>query len=48
MRWGAMPLEPLLAALDEKTKGRSLRTDKTPPKPLDGIAVTELYFEVAV
>ena len=50
MRWGAMPLDSLVAALEEKTKGRALQTDKTktPQKPLDGITVTDLYYDIAV
>jgi beta-lactamase superfamily II metal-dependent hydrolase len=50
MRWGAMPLETLVTALKEKTNGRALQTDKkmTPPQPLDGVTVTDLYYEVAV
>ncbi len=49
MRWGAMPLDSLVAALEEKTKGRALQTDKTktPQKPLDGITVTDLYYDIA-
>jgi beta-lactamase superfamily II metal-dependent hydrolase len=48
MRWGAMPLETLVTALDKKTNGRALQTDKTrtPPQPLDGVTVTDLYYEV--
>jgi hypothetical protein len=50
MRWGAMPLETLVTALNEKTNGRALQTDKTrtPQQPLDGVTVTDLYYEVAV
>ena len=50
MRWGAMPLESLVDALDKKTNGRALQTDKrkTPEKPIDGVEVTDLYYQFAL
>jgi beta-lactamase superfamily II metal-dependent hydrolase len=48
MRWGAMPLSSLVAALEERTHARTLRTDKTPGAPVPGIHVNELYFELTL
>jgi beta-lactamase superfamily II metal-dependent hydrolase len=47
MRWGAMPLDSLVTALDTQTTHRNLRTDITPPAT-DGVEVTDLYYEVTV
>ncbi|HEY1545347.1 MAG TPA: MBL fold metallo-hydrolase [Xanthobacteraceae bacterium] len=47
MRWGAMPLDALVTALDGRTSHRSLRTDVT-PAATDGVEVTDLYYEVTV
>ncbi|MGZ3330203.1 MAG: MBL fold metallo-hydrolase [Xanthobacteraceae bacterium] len=51
MRWGAMPLESLVAALGkqtDKTNGQTLRTDIAPQHTVDGITATDLYYEIAV
>jgi beta-lactamase superfamily II metal-dependent hydrolase len=48
MRWGAMPLEGLVSKLQEKTNNRTLRTDKKPSDPIDGVTVTDLYYEFAL
>jgi hypothetical protein len=48
MRWGNMPLESLVAALDGKTKGRVLRTDLPPSTASEGITVNDLYYEVRI
>ena len=47
MRWGAMPLEGLVTRLQEKTNKCTLRTDKEPLHPMDGITVNDLYYEFA-
>jgi beta-lactamase superfamily II metal-dependent hydrolase len=47
MRWGAMPLDSLVTALDTQTTHRNLRTDITPPAT-EGVEVTDLYYEVTV
>ena len=48
MSWGEMPLESLLEALDEKTGGRTLRTDIAPTSPIDGVTVAPLYYEIEI
>jgi beta-lactamase superfamily II metal-dependent hydrolase len=48
MRWGAMPLSSLVAALEARTHARTLRTDKTPGAAVAGIHVNELYFELTL
>ena len=48
MSWGEMPLEFLLEALDEKTGGRTLRTDIAPTAPIDGVTVNPLYYEIEI
>jgi beta-lactamase superfamily II metal-dependent hydrolase len=47
MRWGAMPLNSLVSALDDQTQHRTLRTDIT-PQPIDGIDIQDLYYEVTI
>ena len=47
MKWGAMPLASLIEAL-EKKPCRVLRTDIPPTKAMQGIAVTELYYEISL
>jgi hypothetical protein len=46
MRWGAMPMETLVTALDASTNGRTLRTDMPPSNAMEGITVTGLYYEI--
>jgi hypothetical protein len=48
MRWGAMPLAGLVAALDVQTSGRTCRTDKNPPGPVKGFKSNGLFFEFQV
>jgi beta-lactamase superfamily II metal-dependent hydrolase len=48
MRWGAMPLTSLVAALDEQTAGRTLRTDRDAPAGVEGLTADQLYFEFAI
>jgi hypothetical protein len=51
MRWGAMPLESLIAALSKQTErnnGQTLRTDIPPKRTINGVAATDLYYEMAV
>lgn len=48
MGWGAMPLESLVAALNAKTRGKTLRTDVKPANPITGVTVEELYYEIIV
>ncbi|QOZ23831.1 MBL fold metallo-hydrolase [Bradyrhizobium sp. CCBAU 51753] len=48
MRWGAMPLSSLVAALSDRTQARTLRTDKTPEATIAGVQVDDLYFELTV
>ena len=48
MRWGAMPKESLVTALDTITKGRTLRTDIPPSGALEGITVRELYYDIDI
>jgi beta-lactamase superfamily II metal-dependent hydrolase len=48
MRWGAMPLEGLVTRLQEKTNKRAFRTDKQPTDKVDGVTVTDLYYEFAI
>ena len=51
MRWGAMPLESLVAALSKQTErnnGQTLRTDIPPKRTINGVAATDLYYEMAV
>ena len=44
MRWNAMPLKSLVAALKTKTNGRTFRTD-VEPSDIDAIKVTKLFYE---
>jgi hypothetical protein len=51
MRWGAMPLESLVAALSKQTdrnNGQTLRTDIPPKHTIDGVTATDLYYEMAI
>ena len=48
MRWGAMPLNALVEALEKRTGGRVLRTDIEPESALDGVHVDKLYYEIEV
>lgn len=48
MRWGAMPLSSLVAALSDRTQARTLRTDKAPDVAIAGVQVDDLYFELTV
>jgi len=51
MRWGAMPLESLVAALSKQTErnnGQTLRTDIPPKRTINGVTATDLYYEMAV
>ena len=51
MRWGAMPLESLVAALSKQTErnnGQILRTDIPPKHTINGVTATDLYYEMAV
>ena len=51
MRWGAMPLESLVAALSRQTErnnGQTLRTDIPPKRTINGVTATDLYYEMAV
>jgi hypothetical protein len=48
-RWGRMPLDEIVAALDERTKpgkGAVLRVDRPLPETQERVVETELYFEV--
>ena len=44
-RWGNMPLQELLAALDSKTSGKVVRIDTDLAAPIQGVAQTDLYFD---
>ena len=46
MNWGAMPLESLIETLEEKPC-RVLRTDIA-PKPMEGIKINDLYYEISI
>lgn len=48
MRWGDMPLEPLVEALGKAAQMGVLRTDKEPGKAMNGVTVDPLFFEIAV
>ncbi|MGY4257670.1 beta-lactamase superfamily II metal-dependent hydrolase [Bradyrhizobium sp. USDA 4516] len=48
MRWGAMPLASLVAALSDRTQARTLRTDKAPEGTIAGVEIEDLYFELTV
>jgi len=48
MRWGAMPLETLVAALSKTAKKGVLRTDMDPVKRIDGVSVDPFFFDIAV
>jgi hypothetical protein len=43
--WGQMPLPALVQALIEKTNGRLLRSDDTPPM-MERVVVKPLYFQI--
>jgi hypothetical protein len=43
--WGQMPLPALVQALTEKTNGKVLRSDDTPPA-MDRVIIEPLYFEI--
>jgi hypothetical protein len=48
-RWGHMPLDEIVAALDERTKPRNgvvLRVDKPMPASQEKVAEDPLFFEV--
>lgn len=48
MSWGAMPLKSLVAELESRTKGRTLRTDTAPSVVMSGITVEDLHYEFEV
>jgi hypothetical protein len=48
MRWGAMPLTTLVTELGDRTGGRTLRTDIAPEGAMDGITVTDLFYEFEI
>jgi len=48
MRWSAMPLKGLVAALDEQTGGRTFRTDKDPPDGTAKLTTDALFFEFEI
>jgi hypothetical protein len=47
-RWGKMPLLELVDALREKAKKGVLRSDQDPDKPIDGVLVEKLFFEITL
>ena len=48
MRWGNMPFESVLTALNEKTNGRVVRTDLPGSEAPEDITVTDLYCELRI
>lgn len=48
MRWSAMPLKGLVAALDEQTGGRTFRTDKDAPAGTAQLTTDALFFEFEI
>jgi hypothetical protein len=47
-RWGRMPLPELVEALLKKASKAVLRSDQSPEKPIDGVLVNELFFEITL
>jgi hypothetical protein len=47
-RWGRMPLSELIEALREKASKGVLRCDQNPEKPIDGVLVDKLFFEITL
>ena len=45
MRWVAMPLTSLVEALNERTGGRTFRTDIRPVAPVSDVRVDGLFYE---
>jgi hypothetical protein len=45
-RWGKMPLDELVAALDSQAKGAVLRVDKPKPATTENVVEDKLFFEV--
>jgi beta-lactamase superfamily II metal-dependent hydrolase len=48
MRWGAMPLATLVERLNEKTNGRTFRTDLPPAAQPAGLTVKDLHYEFEI
>ncbi|MER8734564.1 hypothetical protein NKH28_33150 [Mesorhizobium sp. M1227] len=46
--WGNMPLPALLQALKASAKVGVVRADEAPAEPIEGIACTDLYFDISV
>jgi hypothetical protein len=46
-RWGKMPLDALIAALQKQAKGVVLRVDQPKPPTRENVVETELFFEVS-
>ncbi len=47
-RWGNMPLPELIEALEKKAKDGVVRIDEDPPKPIPGVTVDPLYFDISI
>jgi hypothetical protein len=47
-RWGNMPLPQLVEALTAKTGGKVVRIDQDLTNPIQGVAATDLYFEISL
>ena len=47
MRWGNIPLDAIISALDARAKDRVFRTDKTAETSED-VNITDLYYEFAI
>jgi hypothetical protein len=45
-RWGRTPLPDLITALEEKARGRVLRTDQKPIRPPENVVIGNNYFEL--
>ena len=45
-RWGTMPLDELVAALNQQAKGVVLRVDKPKPATTENVVEDKLFFEV--
>jgi len=45
-RWGKMPLDELVAALNKQAKGVVLRVDKPKPDTTENVVEDKLFFEV--
>ena len=48
MRWGNMPFESVLTALNKKTNGQVVRTDLPGSEAPEDITVTDLYCELRI